>query len=135
MIKNFIPQPYDGLNAIPSYATNVRIFTLVATIPNSYEITLAKLTVGESVSQGNELSHAQFESYTDHGKRAKAARARAGGYDSEFIAVKNAMIVTGVEFHPTLPKPCEAVMQALGEWFMAQNPELERVELVSQTRH
>ncbi len=135
MIKNFIPQPYNGLNALPIYATNVRAYTLVASIPNGYDITLAKLTVGESVSKGNMLSHAQFESYTDHGKRAMTARTRASGYDREFAAVKNAMIVTGVEFHPTLPKPCEAVIQALGEWFMAQNPELLKIELVSQTRH
>lgn len=134
MIKNFTPQQYDGSTVLPSYATNVRAYTLVASIPNGYDIMLAKLTVGES-SRGTPLSYALFESYTDHGKRAKAARTRASGYDSEFVAVKNAMIVTGVEFHPTLSKSCEAVMQALGEWFMATNSEIENIELVSQTCH
>ena len=28
MIKNFEPQPYDGLNPLPSYVTNVSSFTL-----------------------------------------------------------------------------------------------------------
>ncbi len=135
MIKNFTPQKYIGLEPLPSYVTNTRVYTLVASIPNGYDITLARLTVGESVSQGNALSHAQFESFTDHGKRAMAMKTRANGDDREFIAVKNAMSVTGVEFHPTLPKSCEAVLQALGEWFMAQNPELLKIEIVSQTCH
>lgn len=134
MIKGFTPQPYNGLIALPSYATNVRAYTLVASISNGYDIVLAKLTVGES-SRGTPLSYALFESYTDHGKRSKTARTRASGCDSEFAAVRNAMSVTGVEFHPTLPKPCEVVMQALGEWFKATNSEIEKVELVSQTCH
>ena len=61
MIKNFEPQPYDGLNPLPSYVTNVSSFTLTGSVPGGYEITLAKLTVGESVSAGNPLSHALFE--------------------------------------------------------------------------
>lgn len=56
MIKNFEPQPYDGLNPLPSYVTNVSSFTLTGSVPGGYEITLAKLTVGESVSAGNPLS-------------------------------------------------------------------------------
>lgn len=48
MIKNFEPQPYDGLNPLPSYVTNVSSFTLTGSVPGGYEITLAKLTVGES---------------------------------------------------------------------------------------
>ena len=38
MIKNFEPQPYDGLNPLPSYVTNVSSFTLTGSIPGGYEI-------------------------------------------------------------------------------------------------
>ena len=37
MIKNFEPQPYDGLNPLPSYVTNVSSFTLTGSIPGGYE--------------------------------------------------------------------------------------------------
>ena len=135
MIKNFEPQPYDGLNLLPSYVTNVSSFTLTGSVPGGYEITLAKLTVGESVSAGNPLSHALFESFDDHGVTMKTARTRAGGLDREYIAAKNAMSTAGVEFHPALPCSCEMMLRSLGEWFMAHNPELSSVEVMSQTCH
>ena len=135
MIKNFEPQPYDGLNLLPSYVTNVSSFTLTGSVPGGYEITLAKLTVGESVSAGNPLSHALFESFDDHGVTMKTARTRAGGLDREYIAAKNAMSTAGVEFHPALPCSCEMMLRSLGEWFMAHNPELSSLEVMSQTCH
>ena len=135
MIKSFTPKEYDGLNTLPTYASNLKSFVLVAKVPGDYEITLARLVVGESVSAGNELSHALFESFTDHGVRSKAARTGVSGYDREFIAVKNAMIETGVEFHPTLAAPCEEVLMSLGEWFKAQNSEILDYSLVSQSCH
>lgn len=135
MIKNFVTQPYDGLNTLPDYVKNTRIYALTANVVGGYSITLAKLTVGDLMSAGNPLVHALFESFTDHGARAKAARTRASGYDREFIAVKNAMIETGVEFHPALSCPCEMIMSALGEWFKVQNPEIMEVSVVSQTCH
>ncbi len=135
MIKSFTPQLFDGVNTLPSYAGNVRIYTLIANVPNGYVITLARLTVGDSVSAGNPLSHALFESFTDHGIRAKAARTRASGYDREFIAIKNAMIETGIEFHPALASPCEMILRSLGDWFATQNPEIQEFSLVSQMCH
>jgi hypothetical protein len=135
MIKDFNPQRYDGCNPIPTYACNQRAYTLVATVPGDYVITLAKLTVGESVSAGNPLAHALFESFTHHGERMRAARTRVNGHDREFIAIKNAMIEAGIEFHPVLSSPCETILRSLGEWFMAQNPEITAFSLVSQSCH
>lgn len=135
MIKNFIPKPYEGTNPIPEYAKNVRRYALRATLSTGYDITLGELTVGSSVSAGNPLAHALFESYSDHGKQSKAVRTRASGCDAEFAAVKNAMIATGVEFHPSLACPCETILESLGEWFKVQNSEIAEVSVVSQTCH
>lgn len=135
MIKNYVPQPYEGLNTLPSYVANIRAYTLIGSIPGNYKITLAKLTVGDSMSAGNPLAHALYESYTDHGERAKAARTRASGVDREFVAVKSAMRETGVEFYPALLNSCETILYSLGEWLKVQNPEIEEISLVSQSCH
>lgn len=135
MIKNFVPQPYDGLSPLPDYVTDTRFYTLTGSAPGGYTVTLARMTVGDSKSAGKPLAHVLFESFDDHGAVMKTARTRAGGLDCEFIAAKNAMSDTGVEFHPGLPCSCEVMLQALGEWYMAQNPELSSVEVVSQTCH
>jgi hypothetical protein len=135
MIKNYTPQTYEGLNPLPTYISNSRTYTLIATVPGDYTITLARLTVGESVSAGNPLAHALFESFTDHGERRKVSRSRVNGYDREFIAVKNAMIESGIEFHPVLSSPNEDILRSLGEWFAAQNPEIAAFSLVSQSCH
>ena len=135
MIKNFVPRPYDGVNILPNYAANVRVFTLIGSISGDYKITLAKLTVGDSISKGNSLSHALFESFTDHGDRAKTSRTRVNGYDGEFIAVKTAMSETGIEFNPTLPCSSEEVLRALGDWIVANNSEIRSFSIVSQTCH
>jgi len=135
MIKTFTPQPYDGLNLLPSYAKNVRAFTLIGNIPGGYAITLAKLRVGYSVSAGNPLAHALFESFTDHGERAKAARTRASGADKEFAAIKSAMTEAGIEFNPVIPDSCESILYALGDWFKEHNPEIMSFSLVSQSCH
>lgn len=135
MIKNFISQQYEGVNGLPTYVNNLRIYTLTGEIAGGYTITLAKLTVGDSISAGNELTHALFESFTDHGKRAKAARTRASGYDREFSAIKNAMAETGVEFEPTAPCHSEALLRALGTWFLSQNPDIQDFAVVSQRCH
>ena len=135
MIKNFTPQPYDGLTALPDYVTSPRFYTLVGYAPGDYTVTLARMTVGDSKSAGNPLAHVLFESFDDHGVAMKTARTRAGGLDREYIAARNAMSTTGVEFHPALPCSCEAMLRSLGDWFMAQNPELLSVEVMSQTCH
>lgn len=135
MIKNFTPKPYEGLNSLPDYVRNKRSFTLEAKAAGGYVITLAKLTVGDSVSAGTPLSHAVFESFTDHGERRKAARSRVSGTDMEFVAARSAMAETGVEFYPSLPNSCETILYSLGEWFQVQNPEIEALAVVSQTCH
>lgn len=124
MIKDFNPQPYDGMSNLPGYVTNVRTYELGADTPNGYRITLARLTVGDSMSAGNPLTHVLFESYDEHGRRCKTARSRMSGIDREPIAVRNAMSDTGIEFFPALSRSCEDVMQALGKWFKARNSEL-----------
>lgn len=135
MIKSFTPQPYDGLTALPDYVCDTRFYTLVGQVPGGYTVTLARLTVGDSKSAGNQLTHVLFESYSDHGEPRKAVRTRMGGVDQEYVAVKNAMSAAGVEFHPALPCSCETVLRSLGEWHMAQNPELLSVDVMSQTCH
>lgn len=135
MIKNFIPQPFEGGNPLPNYVSNVSEYTLVGTVPGGYKVVLARLTVGESLSAGNPLAHALFESFTDHGDRAKVSRTRVSGYDREFIAVHSAMSEAGVEFHPTVSCSNTAILQALGDWFMANNPEITGVSVVSQSCH
>lgn len=135
MIKSFTPQPFEGVNTLPAYVSNTKVYFLTAKVPGGYEITLAKLTTGDSMSAGNPLSHALFESFSDHGERAKAARTRVCGHDREFAAVKNAMLETGVQFHPALPNSCETILYALGEWFQAQNPDIQEISVVSQSCH
>lgn len=136
MIKNFNPQPYEGDNPLPTYVANVNNYTLLAIAPGGYIITLAKLSVGDSLSAGNPLAHALFESYTDHGERAKVVRTRASGYNRDCIAMMNAMIGAGVEFKSAVIVSCETAMNALGEWFVENNPELVDYSLVmSQSCH
>lgn len=136
MIKDFIPQEYTGPNPLPSYATtDMTEYTLLGEVQGGYIITLAKLTVGDSVSAGNPLTHALFESFTDHGERRSVARTRVSGYDREFTAVKNAMFAAGVEFNSASPCGSEEILTAFGEWFMSQNAEITNCSVVSQTCH
>ena len=135
MIKNFTPMPYEGINPLPDYVTGIRTYELVGTVPGGYVVTLGKLTVGESMSAGNPLTHAIFERLSDQGIRQKAARTRVSGCDREFVAIKNAMMETGVEFFPSLPSPPEDIMRTLGDWFGVTNEEITEVSVVSQTCH
>lgn len=136
MIKDFIPRAYAGPNPLPTYATADLIqYALLGKIRGGYVITLAKLTIGGSVSAGNPLTHALFESFTDHGERRGIARTRVSGSDREFTAVKNAMFAAGVEFTAAPPCGSEEILTAFGEWFMERNPEIEGCSVVSQTCH
>lgn len=135
MIKNFTPEPYAGINSLPLYVTGVREYTLVGTTRDGYVITLGRLTVGSSLSAGNPLSHALFESYTDHGERMKTARTRVSGKNQELVAVKNAMAETGIEFNPALPNSCETILYSLGQYFQSANPDIQEFALMSQTCH
>lgn len=139
MIKSFTPRPYDGDNLLPSYVTNVRNYELVGLVDigsgSPYVITLAKLSVGESLSAGNPLAHAAFESFDDHGRRMATARSRMNGHEREVAAVKNAMIDAGVEFAPVTFCEPEKFLGALGAWFLGQNPDMKKYLVLSQTRH
>lgn len=136
MIKDFIPGPYDGPNPLPTYATTgMTEYTLLGEVQGGYIITLAKLTISDSMSAGNPLTHALFESFTDHGARMSVARTRVSGFDREFTAVKNAMFAAGVEFNSAPPCSSEEILTALGDWFMAHNSEITGCSVVSQTCH
>ena len=135
MIKSFTPEQYAGVNSLPLYVTGVREYTLVGTTKEGYVITLGRLSVGNSLSAGNPLSHALFESFTDHGERMKTARTRVSGKNQELVAVKNAMTETGIEFNPALPNSCETILYSLGQYFQSVNPEIREFALMSQTCH
>lgn len=135
MIRNFNPLPFDGGNPLPNYVSNVNRYELIGIVPGGYRVTLARLATGESVSAGTPLTHAMFESFTDHGERAKVTRTRVSGYDREFIAVRSALSEAGVEFNPVLSCPTETILHSFGEWFKANNPEIKGVSVVSQTCH
>ena len=135
MIKDVTLIPFKKFNPLPTYAKNVRVYTLIAIIPGGYEITLAKLSVGDSMSDKNPLSHALFESYTDHGKKMYEARTRVSGYEREFVAVKNAMFEAGVEFKPITPCHNEDLLRALGAYYKAGNPDIQDYVVVSQMRY
>ena len=133
MIKIFTPEQYAGVNSLPLYVTGVREYTLVGTTKEGYVITLGRLSVGNSLSAGNPLSHALFESFTDHGERMKTARTRVSGKNQELVAVKNAMTETGIEFNPALPNSCETILYSLGQYFQSVNPDIREFALMSQT--
>lgn len=135
IIKSFTPRSFDGLNLLPSYVSNVKSYTLTASVKGGYVITLAKLSVGNSVSAGNPLTHASFESFSDHGEQMATARTRMSGHEREFTAVKNAMMDVGVEFAPVTPCDSKKLLNALGDWLREQNPDIEYCTLVSQSRH
>ena len=87
------------------------------------------------MSAGNPLSHALFESFTDHGERMKTARTRVSGKNQELTAVKNAMTEAGIEFNPALPNSCETILYSLGQYFQSVNSDIREFALMSQTCH
>lgn len=135
LIKNYIPQPYKGANPLPTYVSDLRQYILIGNITGGYKITLAKLTIGDSISAGNTLTHALFESYSDHGEQMAVARTRVSGHDSEFWAVKNAMFNVGIEFENVTFCSSEEILKSLGDWFCVQNSDIENYSLVSHTSH
>lgn len=136
VINDYNPLPYKGPNPLPTYANLGKVeHTLYGQISGGYIITLAKLTVADSMSAGTPLTHALFESYTDHGEPCAVARTRTSGYDREFMAVKNAMFAVGIDFNPSPTCDSEKILQSLGDWFKFKNPEIIEVSVVSQTCH
>lgn len=137
MIKNINLKPFDKSCELPTYVygNGVDKYTLVATIPGDYKITLAKLLIGSSVSGKTVLSHALFESYTDHGEKMSESKIRMGGCEREFMAAKNVMTEVGIEFEPTAPCHFLEILNMLGAYYQAGNPEILNYEVLSQRCH
>ena len=136
MIKNYNPRPFDGANSLPTYVIVTHKYELTARIKNGYTIMLAKLTVGQSVSSGNLLAHALFESFSDHGERMVITRVRVNGCKQIFLsAAMNAMIEAGVDFEFDTPCHFEMILTSLGAWLQLRNPEIEKYNVVSLICH
>ncbi len=131
MIKNYNPRPFEQPNPLPTYVVITERYELLAKTKTGYTITLAKLTIGQSVSAGNQLTHALFESFNDHGERRAVARTRVSGYERVFNAVMNAMMEIGVEFEVVTPCHSEILLMALGAWIQLRNPDIEKYEIAS----
>ena len=135
MIKNYNPRPFERTNPLPIYVVITDQYELLAKTKTGYTITLAKLTIGQSVSAGNQLSHALFESFSDHGERMAVARTRVSGYERVFSAVMNAMLEVGVEFESVTPCHFSMLLAELGALIQQKNPGIERYKIVSQNWH
>lgn len=137
MIKNVDLKPFTKSQLFPTYVykNGVNIYTLSATVAGGYEITLAKMTLGDSVSGGFPLSHVLFESYTSQGQKRIETKTRVGGYEREFNAAKQAMFKAGIEFESIAPCHFEELLEGLGAWYKADNPDIQDYAVVSQTCH
>ena len=133
MIKNYNPRPFEQFTPLPTYVAITEQYELLARTKTGYTITLAKLTIGKSMSAGNQLTHVLFESFSDHGERRAVARTRISGHERVFCAVMNAMLEVGVEFESITPCHAEMMLTALGAWIQARNPDIEKYEIVSQS--
>ena len=137
MIKSVNLKPFDKFCEFPAYVyrNDVTKYLLVATVKGNYNITLAKLTTGVSVVNGDELSHVLFESYNDHGEKMSEVKVRVGGCEREFMAVKNALSKAGIELEPMVPCHFSEILNALGAFYKAANPEIVDYSVVSQRCH
>ena len=133
MIKNYNPRPFEQFTSLPTYVAITGQYELLATTKTGYTIRLAKLTIGQSVSAGNQLTHVLFESFSDHGERRAIARTRVSDNARVFIAVMNAMLEVSVEFESVTPCHSEMMLTALGAWIQTRNPDIENYEIVSQS--
>lgn len=137
MIKSVDLKPFEKSCELPTYVYGggIEKYTLVGTVQGDYKITWARLVIGSSVSAGTELAHALFESYTDHGEKMSETKIRIAGAEKEFMAAKNVMIKAGIEFNPTVPCHFLDLLNALGAYYQAGNPEILRYEVLSQRCH
>ena len=132
MIKNYNPRPFEQFNPLPTYVAITEQYELLAKTKTGYTIKLAKLTIGKSMSAGNQLCHVLFESFSDHGERRAVARTRVNGCGRVFNAVINAMMEVGTEFESVTLCHSEMMPTALGAWIQARNSDIEHYEVVSQ---
>ena len=135
MITNYNPRPFEQFNPLPTYVAISEQYELLAQTKTGYTIRLAKLIIGQSVSAGNPLTHAVFESFSDHGARMVVTRTRVSGHERVFNAVMNVMMEAGVEFESVTPCHYKMMLSALGTWIQAKNPDIEKYEIVSQSCH
>ena len=137
MIKAVNLRPFDGSEDLPAYVYKNTIgkYTLVATAPGGYKVVFARLTVGSSKSGSEELTHALFESYDTFGNKMKETRTRVGGYDREFLAAKYAMIEAGIEFENIAPCHFSKLLNALGAFYNAVDPDIQEYTVMSQSCH
>lgn len=135
MIRNVALKPFQKAQLFPAYVykNGVKTYTLNAVVSSGYEIVLARITVGDSLSGGAPLSHVLFEGYAKNGQKMIETKTRVGGYEREFNAVKQAMIKAGVEFEPIVPCHPEELLSGLGAWYKAVNPDIRDYAVVSQT--
>lgn len=135
MIKSVDLKPFTKTNPLPTYARwqGLEIYTLKATVNGGYEITLANLTIGRSMSAKNPLSHVLYESYDDHGKKMSEVKIRAGGDEREFMAVAGAMAGAGIIFDTIeSSRPVEDLMTEIGNWYKNSNPDIQEIEVTLQ---
>ena len=137
MIKNVELKPFEKHCELPTYVygNGVEEYELVGTIAGGYKILMARLKVGTSKSKGEILSHAVFESYTTHGEKMSETKIRIGGCDSDFMAVKNAMIKSGIELENIAPCHFCDLLNALGACYQAANPDIQGYAVMSQRCH
>lgn len=137
MIKNVALKPFTETCELPSYVyKNVFYkYTLTATIEGDYKVVLARLITGYTNSADNILSHALFESYTDHGDKMIETKVRVDGFEREFMAAKSVMVSAGIEFEPIPPCHVSELLKGLGAYYQRQNPDIKSYAVMSQTCH
>ncbi len=133
MTINFIARKFDGNSSIPSYVTNKECYAIIGKTETGYDISLGRLTLGESASAGKTLYHALYESYDDHGHRMSMVRGRSSGPMGKTNAALSAMAGTGVTLADVTVTNFLEVLNQLGEWFLKHNSELKSYDIVSQS--
>lgn len=135
MIKGVNLKPFDKSVFLPTYVKNIGVYTLVATVYDSYKVVQAQLTIGDSMSAGSMLSQVIFKSYSSYGDKRAEVRTRVSGYEREFIAVKSAMRGAGIEFNPIVPCHFLELLKGLGAYYQAVNSDIQAYEILSQICH
>ena len=134
MVRNYNPRPFEEFSSLPIYVVITEQYELIAKTKTGYTIRLAKLTIGKSVSAGNQLCHVLFESFSDHGERRAIAKTRMSNNERVFNAIMKAITEVGVEFESVTPCHSEIMLSALGAWIQARNPDIEQYEIVMKLK-
>ena len=113
MIKSYNPRHFEQFDPLPTYVAITEQYELLAKTKTGYTLQLAKLTIGKSISAGNQLCHVLFASLSDHGKRRAVVRTRVSGHERVFSAIMNAMLEVDVEFKSVTPCHSDMMLTAL----------------------